>query len=209
MDSKKQHNEKRFFLSLFIIVLILFAAGSIYNNNKKEAIQIEPAPLETVESQKAASFTSKQQIPDPLGVVSGLIYRHLVAYNLVCKEAQKPLLKYPEFFSKKFASEIQTVNEAWIRRGTSLESVLTSYDSVIYPKTRADIQKELLGIERDFVKTLKAKDSKTTPDKIEWTAEQESKLNLSDACMLFDETAEGLVERAGFATMFRELMKNL
>ena len=91
----------------------------------------------------------------------------------------------------------------------SLESVLTDYDSLIYPKTQADIKKELLNIERDFVKAMKAQDAGITPDKIDWTEEQESKLNLADACMVFDEAAEGIVEKAGFENMFREMMNGL
>ncbi len=218
VSQKKQRNEKRFFLSLFIIVLILFAVSSLYNNQKfnsksadnttGETVKIQPTKAPTLtENQQSASSESEQV--DPLSVLSGIIYRHLIAYNLVCTEANMPLKKYPEYFSKKYSSEIQTINIAWARRGKSLESVLTDYDSLIYPKTQEDIKKELLSLERDYIKATKAKDAGTTPDKIEWTEEKENKLNLTDACMVFDEAAEGMVEKTGFENMFRELMNGL
>lgn len=216
---KKQRNEKRFFLSLFIIVLILFAVGSLYNNHKtglkasettsEEAVDVQPIKGQSAPENVQPSASQEAEQVDSLSMVSGIVYRHLVAYNLVCTEAGMPLKKYPEYFSKKYAPEIQAVNVAWVRRGKSLESVLTDYDSLIYPKTQADIKKELLNIERDFVKAMKAKDAGITPDKIEWTEEQESKLNLADACMVFDEAAEGIVEKAGFENMFREMMNGL
>ena len=215
---KKQRNEKRFFLSLFIIVLILFAVGSLYNNHKtglkasettsEDAVDVQPTKQAAPENVQPSASQEAEQV-DSLSMVSGLVYRHLVAYNLVCTEAGMPLKKYPEYFSKKYAPEIQAVNVAWVRRGKSLESVLTDYDSLIYPKTQADIKKELLNIERDFVKAMKAQDAGITPDKIDWTEEQESKLNLADACMVFDEAAEGIVEKAGFENMFRDLMNGL
>ena len=216
---KKQRNEKRFFLSLFIIVLILFAVGSLYNNHKtglkalettsEDAVDVQPTKAQPAPENVQPSASQEAEQVDSLSMVSGLVYRHLVAYNLVCTEAGMPLKKYPEYFSKKYAPEIQAVNVAWVRRGKSLESVLTDYDSLIYPKTQADIKKELLNIERDFVKAMKAQDAGITPDKIDWTEEQESKLNLADACMVFDEAAEGIVEKAGFENMFRDLMNGL
>lgn len=203
---KKQRYEKRFFLSLFIIVLVLFAAGSLYNNRKMVADKISSDSGAEI---KTETTTPTPTTPDPLSVVSGIVYRHLVAYNLVCTEANMPLKKYPEYFSKKYTPEIQAINLAWEHRGKSLESVLTDYDSVIYPKAQADIKKELLDIERNFVKTIKAKEANVPLNQVEWTEKQENNLNLTDACMLFDEAAKELVEAGGFETMFRDLMKNL
>lgn len=204
---KKQRSEKRFFLSLFIIVLTLFAACGIYNAKHPQTTdtQITPTPIPL----KLQPEISNNTTPDQLSVVSGVVYRHLVAYNLVCTEAQMPLKQYPDYFSQQFSNEIQQINTAWMKRGKSLESILLDYDAQIYPKIATDIKKELLDIERRIIKAIKAKESKTTVDKIEWTEKQENALNLADACMLFDETAQSIVEKSDFKKLFTDLMSGL
>lgn len=204
-STKKQRYEKRFFLSLFIIVLVLFAIVIVYNNKK---VTGEQTPTET-ETAQAAAEAQAVPVPDQLGVVSGMVYRHLVAYDLVCREAGHPLTKYPDYFSNQFLPEIQAINTAWAHRGKSLESVLTDYDSLIYPATKENIQEELLNIERNFIKSEKAKDAGISPDQVEWGEQQESALSLSDACMVFDEAGEGMIEKSGFEKIFRELMQGL
>lgn len=204
--TKKQRYEKRFFLSLFVVVLVLFAAIIVYNKETtsggKESAEAETAP-------QTAAVEATGQRPDTLSVVSGMVYRHLVGYNLVCTEEGHPLTKYPEFFSKQFTPEIQAINKAWVHRGKSLEQVLTDYDSTSYPATKENIKSELLKIEKDFVKAQKAQDAGISPDQVEWTEEQESKLNLQDACMVFDEMGEAIVEARGFERKFREMMQGL
>lgn len=216
--TKKQRYEKRFFLSLFIVVLVLFAGVIIYNNEKSNDKAItEKETSEPIQTQQQAQAPVEEsqdsaqtvQAADQLSVVSGIVYRHLVAYNLVCTEAGRPLVKYPEYFSRQFTPEIQKINTAWVHRGKSLEQVLTDYDSTNYPKTQENIKEELLKIERNFVKAEKAKDAGTTPDKVEWSEQQENTLNLQDACMVFDEMAENIVEKLGFEKLFRELMQGL
>ncbi|MBQ6853835.1 MAG: hypothetical protein IJO11_00150 [Alphaproteobacteria bacterium] len=205
--TKKQRSEKRFFLSLFVIVLTLFAACGIYNakHPKTSDTQITPTSVPVKLEPKISNSTT----PDQLSVVSGIVYRHLVAYNLVCTDAHMPLKQYPDYFSQQFSKEIQQINTAWLKRGKSLESVLLDYDAQIYPKIATDIKKELLDIERRIVKAIKAKESKTTIDKIEWTEKQENALNLADACMLFDETAQSIVEKSDFKKLFTDLMSGL
>ena len=129
---KKQRNEKRFFLSLFIIVLILFAVGSLYNNHKtdlkssqttEDSVNTQSTQNQSMPENSQPNAPQESEQVDSLSMVSGIVYRHLVAYNLVCTEAGMPLKKYPEYFSKKYAPEIQAVNVAWVRRDKSLESV--------------------------------------------------------------------------------------
>ncbi len=204
--TQRQKNEKRFFLTLFIAVLCLFAAAGIYNfEKKKKSSDILPettiAHIETIKTTPNG--------PDQLSVVSGIVYRHLIAYNLVCTESGKPLQKYPEYFSRKYAKEIRRIDEAWARRGKSLEAVLTDYDSRRYPKIAPEIQTELIGLERKIAILIKSQKAGVTPDKISWTQADENKLNMKDACWLFDDTAAEIGETADFAKYFKEFMKGI
>lgn len=208
VNDTKQRTEKRFFLSLFILVLILFAGLGIFNSTDKT--RSEKTDTNNIEIPLPEKITqSKINNMDQLTVVSGIVYRHLVAYSLVCTEANMPLKNYPEYFSQKFKKEINQIDRAWERRGKSLETVLTEYDALIYPKISQDITEELLSNERMFVKIVKAKEQGIQPDQVTWTEKQEQALNLTDACMLFDETAQKIVEKAGFEKMFNDLMKNI
>lgn len=201
--SKKQRYEKRFFLSLFIAVLGLFAAVGIYNFNRKNMPEVLPDPTITPASEPSSNTL------DQLSVVSGIVYRHLVAYNLVCTESGQPLKKYPEYFSSKYTDEIRRIDDAWGRRGKSLESVLTDYDSRRYPKLAPEIQTELLDLERKMAILVKAEKANITPDQVEWTAEDENKLNIKDACLLFDDAAPEIGEKTDFAKIFRGFMNGL
>lgn len=208
VEEAKQRTEKRFFLSLFILVLILFAGLGIFNSTEQN--RSEKVDSEVVEIPTPKSFSDiKNSSMDQLTVVSGIVYRHLVAYSLVCTEANMPLKNYPEYFSQKFKKEINKIDRAWGRRGKSLETVLTEYDALIYPKISQDIAEELISNERMFVKIVKAKEQGIQQDQVIWTEKQEQALNLTDACMLFDETAQRIVEKAGFEKMFNELMKSI
>lgn len=200
--SKKQRYEKRFFLSLFIAVLGLFAAVGIYNFNRKNMADTLPDPTITQISEPSNAL-------DQLSVVSGIVYRHLVAYNLVCTESGQPLKKYPEYFSSKYTDEIRRIDDAWVRRGKSLESVLTDYDSRRYPKLAPEIQTELLDLERKMAILVKAEKANIAPDQVEWTAEDENKLNIKDACLLFDDAAPEIGEKTDFAKIFRGFMNGL
>ncbi len=200
--SKKQRYEKRFFLSLFIAVLGLFAAVGIYNFNRKNMADTLPDPTITPVSEPSNAL-------DQLSVVSGIVYRHLVAYNLVCTESGQPLKKYPEYFSSKYTDEIRRIDDAWVRRGKSLESVLTDYDSRRYPKLAPEIQTELLDLERKMAILVKAEKANIAPDQVEWTAEDENKLNIKDACLLFDDAAPEIGEKTDFAKIFRGFMNGL
>ena len=101
VEEAKQRTEKRFFLSLFILVLILFAGLGIFNSTEQN--RSEKVDSEVVEIPTPKSFSDiKNSSMDQLTVVSGIVYRHLVAYSLVCTEANMPLKNYPEYFSQKF-----------------------------------------------------------------------------------------------------------
>ena len=209
MAETKQQTEKRFFLFFFIIILILFAGLGIFNSTEKNNVE-KTTDLEVVSVPKPQSLEDiKNSTADQLTVVSGIVYRHLVAYSLVCSEAGMPLQNYPEYFSKKFTREINQIDRAWGRRGKSLETVLTEYDALIYPKISQDIVEELISNERMFVKIVKAKEQGIQADQVIWSEKQEQALNLKDACMLFDETAQKIVEKVGFEKMFNDLMKSI
>ncbi len=205
--TKKQQYEKRFFLSLFIVVLCLFAAAGIYNFEKKKNTS-NNLPDISITQKEIVSEADKLTL-DQLGIVSGIVYRHLIAYNLVCTESGQPLKKYPEYFSHKYADEIRRIDNAWAHRGKSLESVLTDYDSRRYPKIAPEIQTELIGLERKIAILIKSKNAGLTPDKISWTQDDEDKLNMKDACLLFDDTAAEIGETADFAKYFKQFMKGI
>lgn len=194
--------EKRFFLSLFVIVLILFAGVGIYNVNRKNM------PLEMPDTNEVATQASRNAL-DQLSIVSGIVYRHLVAYNLVCTESGQPLEKYPAYFSAKYADDIRRIDRAWNRRGKSLESVLTDYDSRRYPKLAPEIQTELIDLERKMAILVKAQKANITPEDVHWTAEDENKLNIKDACLLFDDAAPEIGEKTNFADTFRQYMRGI
>lgn len=200
---KKKRYEKRFFLTLFIVILTLFAIMGLYNTGKKKNF------IGTELAEVTLSAKPDPQTPDQLSVASGIVYRHLVAYNLVCTESGQPLTKYPAYFSNKYQAEIRRIDEAWARRGKSLEAVLTDYDSRRYPKLAPEIQTELLDMERKVAIIIKAQNAETTPDKINWTQADENKLNLKDACLLFDDAAPEMGEKTNFATVFKQVMHGL
>ncbi len=190
--------QKRILLSLFVVALSIFAVYGLYRSEKTDNYL-------TLHD----DVTPQVGMPDQLNIVSGIVYRHLVAYNLVCTESGQPLNKYPAYFSKKYTPEIRQIDNAWTRRGKSLESVLTDYDSHRYPKIAPTIQTELLDLERQMALMIKAKKENIHPNQVKWTAEDENKLNLKDACILFDDVAPEIGEKTNFANLFRQLMSGI
>ena len=189
---------KRILLSILIILLGIFAVYGFYRPEKTDNYFMLQDDV-----------TPPTGMPDQLNIVSGIVYRHLVAYNLVCTESGQPLNKYPVYFSNKYKAEIRQIDEAWAHRGKSLESVLTDYDSHRYPKIAPTIQTELLDLERQMALMIKAQKANIHPNQVKWTVEDENKLNLKDACVLFDDVAPEIGEKTKFADIFRQFMRNI
>lgn len=180
-----------------IIIAALGFAGFYLSKQKTET----NTPTKTVNMQSAKNLQ--------LRILSGMVYRHLAGYDLVCKEAGYPLKKYPEYFSQKYKTSIQKINDAWEADGKNLEDILIHFDKKIYPTIAHDIKKELIDIERLTAKYILAHQQKVSVDKIEWTDELEKKLNLKDACLLLDDEAAFFLDQSAFDKEFNDRVKEL
>lgn len=190
---------KKFFSSkLFVLICIFFISTIIcifthlpQNNGNSLSSQLE----------------AHQRGRDRLNILSGMIYRHLIGYDLVCTDAGTPLLKYPDYFSQKYKDQINQVDLKWKAYRTSLEKVLTKFDSEIYPTISADIQNELIALERMVAQNILAQKTNIPVNQIQWTKQLEGRLNLKDACALLDDEAAFLLEHSSFDLEFKKLLK--
>ncbi|MBQ8251229.1 MAG: hypothetical protein IJY92_04885 [Alphaproteobacteria bacterium] len=187
---------KLFLISIAIITAIGFTA--FYFSKGKET---------TTPSTKEVNVQSAKNLQ--LRILSGMVYRHLAGYDLVCKEAGYPLKKYPEYFAQKYKTSIQKINDAWEADGKNLEDILIHFDKKIYPTIAHDIKKELIDIERLTAKYILAHQQKISVEKIEWTDELEKKLNLKDACLLLDDEAAFFLDQSAFDKEFNDRVKEL
>jgi len=187
---------KLFLISIAIITAIGFTA--FYFSKGKEP---------TTPSTKEVNVKSAKNLQ--LRILSGMVYRHLAGYDLVCKEAGYPLKKYPEYFAQKYKTSIQKINDAWEADGKNLEDILIHFDKKIYPTIAHDIKKELIDIERLTAKYILAHQQKISVEKIEWTDELEKKLNLKDACLLLDDEAAFFLDQSAFDKEFNDRVKEL
>lgn len=180
---------KGFALKSIIILLVAVLIGtSCYIYYQKE-----DATTESLKSTRR----------DQLSVLSGMIYRHLIGYNFVCKEAGSPLKKYPDYFSKKYQDDIIVVDKSWHRYGKTLEDVLIKFDSSIYPTISEDIKKELIDLERVVATHLLARQNNVPVNQIQWNDELEKQMKLSDACILLDDGASFLLDNSSFDKEFK------
>ena len=150
---------------------------------------------------------SNQQLQ--LRILSGMVYRHLIGYNLVCKEVGVELKKYPDYFSQKYKTAIQTIDHAWKKNYSSLENVLIHFDSKIYTSISQDIQKELIDLERLTAKIVLAHQQNISVNEVKWTNELEKKLNLKDACQLLDDEAAFFLDNSTFDREFNSRVSDL
>ena len=187
---------KLFLISIAIITAIGFTA--FYFSKGKEP---------STPSTKEVNVKSAKNLQ--LRILSGMVYRHLAGYDLVCKEAGYPLKKYPEYFAQKYKTSIQKINDAWEADGKNLEDILIHFDKKIYPTIAHDIKKELIDIERLTAKYILAHQQKISVEKIEWTDELEKKLNLKDACLLLDDEAAFFLDQSAFDKEFNDRVKEL
>lgn len=144
-----------------------------------------------------------------LRVLTGMIYRHLVGYKLVCKEEGIELKKYPDYFAKKYQLGISKVDAVWKKEGTTLNDVLIHFDPKLYDNISVDIKKELIDIERFAAKYVLAYQNNVSIEDFNWTEEFENKLNLKDACFLLDEEASFLLDNSAFDKDFKDRLKEL
>ncbi len=144
-----------------------------------------------------------------LRILSGMIYRHLIAYSLVCKDAGIELTKYPDYFSQKYKTAIQKVNHKWEDKGSSLQNILIHFDKKIYPTIAQDVAKELIDIERLTAKFILSHQNNIPVSEIVWTDELEKKLNLKDACVLLDDEASFFLDRSAFDEEFNDRLSEL
>lgn len=190
---------KKFKLILFVVGLLTIIGVATFcivaEKNKK-------APKESVVATQSGRDLQ-------LRILSGMIYRHLAGYDLVCKEVGYTLKKYPDYFSQKYKTAIQKVNDEWEKKGTTLEDILIHFDEKIYPTIAQDIKKELIDIERLTAKYILAHQNNVSVDDIKWTHELEEKLNLRDACLLLDDEAAFFLDQSTFDKEFIDRMKEL
>lgn len=168
--------------------------------------------LLTKNAHKETSTTSLQDKNNQqlqLRILSGMVYRHLIGYNLVCKEVDVELKKYPDYFSQKYKTAIQTIDNAWKENYSTLENVLIHFDTKIYKTISEDIKKELIDLERLTAKIVLAQEKNVSVDEIQWTAELEKKLNLKDACHLLDEEAAFFLDNSTFDREFNSRVSEL
>ena len=191
---------KKIKLIIFVIVLLSIVgivAFCLDSDQKNNGIQ------------KSKEVSAQKSKDLQLRILSGMIYRHLVGYDLVCKEAGYALQKYPEYFSQKYKNSIQKVNDAWEDKGTTLEDILIHFDKKIFPTISQDIKNELIDIERLTAKYILAHQNNVSVDKIKWTHDMEDKLNLKDACLLLDDEAAFFLDQSAFDKEFTDRIKEL
>lgn len=191
---------KKIKLIIFVIVLLSvvgIVAFCLDSDQKNNGIQ------------KSKEVSAQKSKDLQLRILSGMIYRHLVGYDLVCKEVGYALQKYPEYFSQKYKNSIQKVNDAWEDKGTTLEDILIHFDKKIFPTISQDIKNELIDIERLTAKYILAHQNNVSVDKIKWTHDMEDKLNLKDACLLLDDEAAFFLDQSAFDKEFTDRIKEL
>lgn len=190
---------KKLKLALIVICLLSVVGITAFYLSKEKTTPISKSPATKTQNAKGLQ----------LRILSGMVYRHLAGYDLVCKEAGYPLKKYPEYFSQKYKIAIQKINNSWEANGKTLEDILIHFDKKIYPTIAHDIKKELIDIERLTAKYILAHQQNVSVEKIQWTDELEKKLNLKDACLLLDEEAAFFLDQSAFDEEFNERMKEL
>lgn len=144
-----------------------------------------------------------------LRILTGMIYRHMVGYKMVCQEEGIELKKYPDYFSSKYKEGIQKVDAVWQKDGTSLQDVLLHFDPKLFDNVAKDIKKELIDIERMAAKYVIAHQNNIPVEELKWTNEFEKKLNLKDACFLLDEEASLFLDNSAFSKEFYDRVKEL
>lgn len=144
-----------------------------------------------------------------LSILSGMVYRHLIGYSLVCQKANQPLKKYPDIFGKKYKQDIQKIDTLWQKFNTSLHHTLIKFDDKVYPLIEDDIKSELLDLERYVVILLQSKEKNIPMTDVVWTDEFEKKLDLKDACLLLDDMSDFFLENSSFDQEFKRRINEL
>jgi hypothetical protein len=189
--------KKKILLVTFVLVLIAVGVCVFHvsSTNKNKS------------SQQIVSLESTRKMP--LRILTGMIYRHLIGYKMVCAEVGVELKKYPVYFSEKYKSGIQKTDEVWKKDGTTLEHVLIHFDPKLYVKIAADIKQELIDNERMAATFVLAHQAGVPVEEFKWTAELEKKLNLTDACTLLDEEAPLFLDNSAFDKDFSDRVLDL
>lgn len=144
-----------------------------------------------------------------LRILTGMVYRHLVGYKMVCQDEGVELKKYPDYFASKYKNGIQKIDEAWKKDGTNLKEVLVHFDPKLFDSISTDIKKELIDIERMAAKYVIAHQKNISPEEVRWSKEFEQKLNLKDACFLLDEEAALFLDNSSFDREFYDRVQEL
>ena len=189
---------KKKIAGIIFIILMVIAGGVFYKISDKDK-GASKVLLTELESTKKLH----------LRILTGMIYRHLIGYKMVCQEAGIELKKYPDYFSEKYKEGIQKVDAVWQKDGTSLKDVLLHFDPKVFDNVAKDIKKELIDIERMAAKYVIAHQNNISVEEVKWTNEFEKKLNLKDACFLLDEEAMLFLDNSAFSKEFSDRVKEL
>ncbi len=189
---------KKKIAGISLVLLLLVVTGILWMQftDKKEQ---QMGSVEQLESTKKLH----------LRILTGMVYRHLIGYKMVCKEEGVDLHKYPDYFASKYHEEIQKIDTVWQKDGTNLQEVLVHFDPKLFSKISIDIKKELIDIERIAAKYILSHQQNVSVEDVKWTKEHESKLNLKDACFLLDEEAPLFLNNSAFDKEFNDRIKDL
>ena len=183
---------------IIFVLLMVIAGGVLWKISVKDEMSSKVL-LTELESTKKLH----------LRILTGMIYRHMVGYKMVCQEEGVELKKYPDYFSSKYKEGIQKVDAIWQKDGTSLQDVLLHFDPKLFDNVSKDIKKELIDIERMAAKYVIAHQNNIPVEELKWTSEFEKKLNLKDACFLLDEEASLFLDNSAFSKEFYDRVKEL
>ncbi len=132
-----------------------------------------------------------------LNYKAGIISRSLYAYSDFCREQGYELKVYPKIFAKRFAREIEEVENELEQRDSSLSDYYNNAKRIYGRRLSESIGSELDILRRQATIDWVAQNKNIRASQIKWTQDMDNYISMVEACTLFDDIARNTVELAG------------
>ena len=147
-----------------------------------------PAQVPSPEERKA-----EQKYNHQLSMAAGTVVRHVYGYADFCHGEGYDMQKYPAEFKKRFEPEINLLEKELKEQNSSLEKFYQNAKRIYGRKLMESIGSELDGMRRQAIIEMVVMDRGMDASKVKWTPDMDSLISMQEACVLFDELSESIL----------------
>lgn len=136
-----------------------------------------------------------KSLPDEeITFISGMLYRHEIAYKEVCKNYGYDLIQYPLNFKEHYKKEVSIIEKELEKKGFSLNKIYTLLQKESGEMIKATINAELEGFRKQSILDLIYEETGNYLTMDNWKDEYNEILSIKDVCIYIDNASKDIIQ---------------